>query len=345
MSRERYAGAGVDLSKAEALVEWLRPHVDATRGDGFQGELGGFGGRVNLARALGGQPGEDAVMVSTTDGVGTKVRLASMMGLHEGIGQDCVAMCVNDLVAMGARPLFFLDYIGVNSIKRDHLEALVRGMSTACITSGCMMLGGETAEMRGMYQGGGYEAVGFCVGMMREHEALDVSRVAPGDRVVAFASSGPHSNGFSLLWQEIDEGRLEVSEVLSSGETLGETLLRGTRLYVEGMARLREVAEVKSAAHVTGGGVIRALERLLPAGVEVRCEAQREEEVPEWAQVVMARCGVSGAEGAQVWNMGVGFFAVVRCEADKNEEDALGARLREVSRALGYRVWEWGVVA
>ncbi len=308
MPPSSYRDAGVDIEAGEALIEAIKPQAAATARRGVIGGIGGFGALFDLKAA----GFIDPILVSTTDGVGTKLRLAIETGLHGGVGVDLVAMCVNDLLAQGAEPLFFLDYFATGSLDLAQAQAVIASIAGACAEAGCALAGGETAEMPGMYAAGDYDLAGFAVGAV-ERDALLPRDVAPGNTLLGLASSGVHSNGFSLVRRIVAESGLpwEAPAPFAPGETLGAALLAPTRLYVRPVLALARAGLLKAAAHITGGGLPGNLPRVLPAGVVAALDPDgwQPPAVFGW----LARSGgVATGEMLRVFNCGIGMVLVVR---------------------------------
>jgi phosphoribosylformylglycinamidine cyclo-ligase len=301
-----YAGAGVDIAAGDALVEAIKPLAAATRRAGAIGGIGGFGALFDL-RAAGFA---DPILVTTTDGVGTKLKLAIEAGRHDTVGIDLVAMCVNDLVVQGAEPLLFLDYYATGRLDVAHGRAVVAGIAEGCRQAGCALSGGETAEMPGLYGGADYDLAGFAVGAA-ERGTLLPRDVAPGDAVIGIASSGVHSNGFSLVRRIVTESGLgwDAPAPFAPGQTLAEALLTPTRIYVRPLLALHRAGLLHACAHITGGGLPGNLPRVLPAGT--RAVLRTDFLVPPvfgW----LARAGrVAPEEMLRVFNCGVGMALVV----------------------------------
>ena len=301
-----YRDAGVDIDAGDDLVERIKPFAKATRIPEVLADVGGFAGLCALPQGV-----DDPVLVSGTDGVGTKLKIAFMTGVHGTIGRDLVGMCVNDVVTTGARPLFFLDYFATGKLDVGVAEQVVRGIAEACRESGCALLGGETAELPGMYADGEYDLAGFAVGVVSRPKIVDGKRASAGDRLVALPSSGLHSNGYSLarrvLLESMKLGLGDRPERLS-GVTVGEALLAPTRLYAaQVQAVLAAGVDVRAMCHVTGGGLPGNLPRVLPEGLGVRL-------APAWPRPpIMDLIGerVDEAEMRRVFNLGVGFVFVV----------------------------------
>lgn len=325
MTREKtgltYAGAGVDIDAGNRLVDLIKPLVRATARRGADAEIGGFGGVFDLKRA----GFTDPVLVAATDGVGTKVKLAIETGAHDTIGIDLVAMSVNDLVVQGAEPLFFLDYFACGKLDPAVGAAVVSGIAQACKESGCALIGGETAEMPGLYQAGDYDLAGFAVGAAERGQLLPRSDLAAGDVVLGLASSGVHSNGYSLVRKVVEASGLALSAPapFDASKTLGAALLAPTRLYVTScLAAIREAKAVKALAHITGGGFPDNIPRVLPDNLAVRLDLSQIPVLPvfKW----MASVGnISESEMLRTFNCGVGMIVVVEAAKVKAVADVL----------------------
>ena len=302
-----YRAAGVDIAAGDALVERIKPLARATARAGVLGGLGGFGALFD-PRAAGFA---DPILVATTDGVGTKLRLAIETGLHATVGIDLVAMCVNDLVVQGAEPLFFLDYFATGRLSVGQAETVIAGIAEGCRRSGCALVGGETAEMPGMYAAGDYDLAGFAVGAAARGTLLPLG-VAPGDAVLGLASDGVHSNGFSLVRRIVAAAGIGWSDAapFAPGETLGAALLAPTRLYVRPLLALHRAGLLRAAAHITGGGLPGNLPRVLPDGTAAELDAARWKLPPVFAWLAGAG-GVPADEMLRVFNCGIGMALVV----------------------------------
>jgi phosphoribosylformylglycinamidine cyclo-ligase len=307
MASVTYRDAGVDIAAGDALVEAIKPLAKATSRPGVLGGIGGFGALFDLKAA----GFTDPIMVSTTDGVGTKLKIAIETGIHEFVGIDLVAMCVNDLVVQGATPLFFLDYFATGALNVADATKIIAGIAEGCKIAGCALVGGETAEMPGMYAGGDYDLAGFAVGAAERGNLLPAG-IAPGDAIIGLPSSGVHSNGFSLVRKIIAEANLawDAPAPFDAGKTLGEALMAPTRIYVQPMLALHKAGLLKGAAHITGGGLPGNLPRALPDGSGARLLASWPmSPVFPW----LARTGnVAGEEMLRVFNCGVGMALIVR---------------------------------
>jgi len=301
-----YRTAGVDIEAGDALVERIKPLARATARSGVLGGIGGFGALFD-PRAAGFR---DPVLVSSTDGVGTKLRIAIDTGRHDTVGIDLVAMCVNDLVVQGAEPLFFLDYFATGRLSVGHAERVIAGIAEGCRLAGCALAGGETAEMPGMYTGGDYDLAGFAVGAA-ERDALLPKGVAPGDTVLGLASSGVHSNGFSLVRRIVEGANANwaAPAPFAANGTLGEALLVPTRIYVRSLLALHHAGLMKAAAHITGGGLPGNLPRVLPSGTRAVLDAGAWKLPAVFAW--LARVGnVAAEELLRVFNCGIGMAVV-----------------------------------
>jgi phosphoribosylformylglycinamidine cyclo-ligase len=325
MTREKagltYAGAGVDIDAGNRLVDLIKPLVRATARRGADAEIGGFGGVFDLKRA----GFEDPVLVAATDGVGTKVKLAIETGSHETIGIDLVAMSVNDLVVQGAEPLFFLDYFACGKLDPVLGAAVVSGIAQGCRDSGCALIGGETAEMPGLYQGGDYDLAGFAVGAAERGQLLPRGDIAAGDVVLGIASSGVHSNGYSLVRKVVEKSGIELDAPapFDPSRPLGKALLTPTRLYVKSLlAAIRDTKAVKALAHITGGGFPDNIPRVLPDQLAVRLDLSQIPVLPvfKW----MAAVGnISEGEMLRTFNCGIGMIAIVEADRARMVTDVL----------------------
>ncbi len=328
----RYKEAGVDIDAGNALVEAIKPLASSTARPGSDAGLGGFGAFFDLARA----GYKDPVLVATTDGVGTKLKLAIETGRHEGIGVDLVAMCVNDLVVQGAEPLFFLDYYATGRLEVEMGRRVIAGIAEGCRIAGCALIGGETAEMPGLYREGDYDLAGFAVGAVERGKEITGKRVRPGDVVLGLASSGLHSNGFSLVRKVVAEAGLKLSAPapFASERSLGEALLEPTRIYAKGALAAARAGRVKAFAHITGGGLIENIPRVLPEGIVAALDAAAWELPPVFRW--LAEAGrISPSELARTFNCGIGMVAIAAPEEARTLarilEDA-GERVVEIGR-------------
>jgi len=316
-----YDDAGVDLEAADEAVDGYREAVESTQIPGVLDEIGGFGGLFSLRDADAFDDLDDPVLVSGTDGVGTKLRIAFRTERHETIGIDCVAMCVNDVITTGARPLFFLDYLSTGELEPGRAEAVVRGFAAGCRAAGCALLGGETAEMPGFYPAGEYDMAGFCVGIADRDDLIRPERVEASDAIVGLASTGIHSNGFSLVREVLNRREIPLDEPLSALEDdrpLGEVLLEPTQLYSDAVDLLQREFEVHGFANVTGGGLPGNVPRGLPEGREADIDRGAWESPPVF-EFLRREGNIPVDECYRVFNMGVGFVAIL---PDDRADDA-----------------------
>ena len=323
-----YADAGVSIAAGNALVGAIGPLARSTARPGADAELGGFGGLVDLKAA----GYDDPLLVAANDGVGTKLKLAIQLGRHEGVGIDLVAMCANDLLVQGAEPLFFLDYYATGKLDGEVAAAVVASIAQGCRLAGCALIGGETAEMPGMYAGTDYDLAGFCVGAVERSRLLTGSRIAPGHLVLGLASSGVHSNGFSLVRRIIAERDWDLAQALPSGQTLGEALLEPTRIYVGSLLPLLQAGRIDGLAHITGGGLVENIPRVLPEG----CHAVIETglwPLPRLFALLEEGGKVGAAEMARTFNCGIGMAVIVA----PAEADAVARALGEAGETV-YRI-------
>lgn len=317
---EAYKNAGVDIAAGNEAVERMKKHVKRTFRPEVMTDLGGFGALFGLNK----DKYEEPVLVSGTDGVGTKLKIAFAMDKHDTIGIDAVAMCVNDIVVQGAEPLFFLDYLACDKVVPARIEAIVAGIAEGCHESGCALIGGETAEMPGMYAEGEYDIAGFTVGVVDKSKIVNGNTIASGDVVIGLASSGVHSNGFSLVRKLLleDGGYSLQDEVVElGGAKLGDVLLTPTKLYVKPVLALLEKVKVKGMAHITGGGFIENIPRVLPEGVNVEVDYGSWPIQPIFS-LLQRQGDVSNRDMFTTFNMGIGLVIVV---AEDQAEAALAA--------------------
>jgi phosphoribosylformylglycinamidine cyclo-ligase len=324
-----YKDAGVDIDAGNALIERIKPHAKSTFRPEVMGNLGGFGALCEIPEGY-----KQPVLVSGTDGVGTKLRLALEIGKHDTIGIDLVSMCTNDLIVTGAEPLFFLDYYATGKLDLETATDVISGIATGCKISGCALIGGETAEMPGMYEGEDYDLAGFCVGVVEKAEIIDGSTVATGDVLLGIASSGPHSNGYSLI-RKVLEVSGESVDMPFGDSTLGETLLTPTRIYVKALLALIKAMPIKALAHITGGGLPENLPRVLPKGSKavVDTNSWQQPEIFGWLQ---KNGGIEDFEMLRTFNCGVGMVACI----DAENVDAAIALLAE----HGEQAWVLGSI-
>jgi phosphoribosylformylglycinamidine cyclo-ligase len=327
-----YRTAGVDVVAGRAFVERIRSSVESTRRPEVVGGLGGFGGLCRLPEGL-----KRPLLVSGTDGVGTKLELAQAHGRHHGVGIDLVAMCVNDVITSGAQPLFFLDYIATGKLTPEAMAEVVEGIADGCRQSGCALLGGETAEMPGFYGPGRYDLAGFCVAVVDEEALIDGRAVVAGDRVVAVASSGVHSNGFSLVRRILEAHHVGPEELLKpGGQPVLDALLTPTRLYGSLVQALLAAAlPLHGMAHITGGGLPENLPRALPAGVHAQIDpgSWQRPELFRWLQV---KGEVPEADLWNTFNLGVGFCLVL--------PEAAVPQALAICESQGHRAWLMGSI-
>ncbi|MFA9477300.1 phosphoribosylformylglycinamidine cyclo-ligase [Phycisphaerales bacterium AB-hyl4] len=315
-----YAGAGVDIDAGDRMVNLIEHHMRRTYGPRVLGKHGAFAGcfRLDFNERLFQRNYRDPVLVSCTDGVGTKVKLAAQMNIHDTVGQDLVAMNVNDLIVQGAEPLFFLDYIGIHKLTPELAAAIVKGVADGCELAGCALLGGETAEMPDVYAEGDFDLAGFAVGVCEMNRMIDGSRTEPGDVILGLASSGVHSNGYSLVRAVIKEAGLDLNKVydeLETDEPLGRVLLEPTRIYAKSVVstlRHYTVKQVVSAmSHITGGGMVDNIPRTLGDTLDAVID-RKSWDVPPIFKLLQQRGNVEEDEMLRVFNMGVGYILTVR---------------------------------
>ncbi|MFY0613032.1 MAG: phosphoribosylformylglycinamidine cyclo-ligase [Hyphomicrobiaceae bacterium] len=304
-----YKDAGVDIDAGNALVQAIKPLVRATRRPGADSDIGGFGGLFDLKAA----GFTDPILVAANDGVGTKLKIAIETGRHDTIGIDLVAMCVNDLIVQGAEPLFFLDYFACSKLDNDVAAAVIKGVSDGCRMAGCALIGGETAEMPGMYSNDDYDLAGFSVGAAERGQLLPRQDIAAGDVVIGLASSGVHSNGYSLVRRLVEKAGLawDADAPFQPGTTLAAALLEPTRIYVKPLlAAIREVGHIKALAHITGGGLLENIPRVLPDGLTARIDLSRWQMPPVfgWLQ---QQSGLDTTEMTRTFNCGIGMVLIV----------------------------------
>lgn len=340
---DAYKQAGVDIAAGNEAVERMKKHVKRTFRPEVLTDLGGFGGLFGLNK----DKYEEPVLVSGTDGVGTKLKIAFAMDKHDTIGIDAVAMCVNDIIVQGAEPLFFLDYLACDKVIPEKIEAIVKGISDGCVQSGCALIGGETAEMPGMYAQGEYDIAGFTVGIVDKKKMIDGSTIRPGDVVLGLSSSGVHSNGFSLVRKLLleDKGYKLHDHIDELGGVLGDVLLTPTKLYVKPVLAILEDVAIKGMAHITGGGFIENIPRVLPDNVNVEIDYGSWPILPIF-QLMQREGGISNNDMFRTFNMGIGMVMVVAAEdADKaiqlseaqGEKAYTLGRVMEGSRVVTFR--------
>ncbi len=328
-----YTAAGVNIEAGYEAVRLMKEHVKRTTTDGVLSPIGGFGGL--FAPNLTGM--EEPVLVSGTDGVGTKLKLAFLMDKHDTVGQDCVAMCVNDIVCSGARPLFFLDYVAVGKNEPEKVASIVKGVADGCVQSGCALIGGETAEMPGFYPVDEYDLAGFAVGIVDKKKIIDGTKLSEGDVLLGLASSGVHSNGFSLVRKlfNISEGNVLQKHIDSLGTTLGEALLAPTRIYVKAILALMEKVEIKAISHITGGGFIENVPRMMREGLTAVIDT-KSYPLPPIFSLMQETGNIPATEMYNTFNMGIGMICAV--SADKADE------AKAILENAGETVYKIGVV-
>ena len=325
-----YRDAGVDIDAGNALVERIKTVSKATFRPEVLTGLGGFGALCAIP------PGyTEPVLVSGTDGVGTKLKLAMDLGIHDTIGIDLVAMCSNDIAVVGAEPLFFLDYYATGKLNVDVAAAVVTGIGKGCELAGAALVGGETAEMPGMYEGEDYDLAGFCVGVVERAKIIDGSRVQPGDALIALPSSGPHSNGYSLIRKVLEVTGADTAEPCGN-VSLGEALLAPTTIYNRPLLAVQKILDIKAMAHITGGGILENLPRVLPAnlGAEIQRDSWQLPPVFQWLQ---AGGNIEDTEMMRTFNCGIGMILVV--------DQASASSTLEALAAQGVTGWELGRIS
>lgn len=325
-----YKDAGVDIDAGNALVDNIKSVVKKTHRPEVLGGLGGFGGLFQLPSGY-----QEPVLVSGTDGVGTKLRLAIDLARHDKVGIDLVAMCVNDLIVQGAEPLFFLDYYATGKLEVNVATDVVKGIGEGCEQSNCALVGGETAEMPGMYHQGDYDIAGFCVGIVEKADIIDGSKVAQGDQLIALGSSGPHSNGYSLIRKVLEVNNTDVEQQLD-GKTLADHLLEPTKIYVKSVLELLKSVDVHALSHITGGGFWENIPRVLPQGTKAVIDGKSWQwpSIFSWLQ---DNGNITKHEMYRTFNCGVGMIIAVSAE---QLDSAL-----EVLNAQGENAWHIGAIA
>jgi len=324
-----YKDAGVDIDAGNALVERIKGVVKKTRRPEVMGGIGGFGALCEIPEGY-----KQPVLVAGTDGVGTKLRLAIDLKKHDTVGIDLVAMCVNDLIVQGAEPLFFLDYYATGKLDVDTAADVVTGIGKGCEISGCALIGGETAEMPGMYDGEDYDMAGFCTGVVEKSKIIEGTKVAAGDQLIALASSGPHSNGFSLIRKVLEVSNADTNQVID-GKTLGEHLLEPTRIYVKPLLELFKQVDVHALSHITGGGFWENIPRVLPESAKavVKGDSWQWPSVFSWLQ---ENGNITTHEMYRTFNCGVGMVLVVPADQLENSLNIL--------KDLGENAWHLGEI-
>ncbi len=325
-----YKDAGVNIDAGNALIDKIKPHVAKTRRPEVMGGLGGFGAMFQIPLDRYKEP----VLISGTDGVGTKLKLATEMNKHDTIGIDLVGMCVNDILVQGAEPLFFLDYYATGKLDTDVAVDVIKGIADGCELAGASLIGGETAEMPGMYSAGDYDMAGFCVGIAEKSQIIDGTKVKAGDVILGMASSGPHSNGYSLVRKIIEVSKADLSEDFD-GQTLGEALLAPTRIYVKPLLALIKKIGVHAMAHITGGGLLENIPRVLPENTNASLKADSIE-LPAIFKWLQEKGNVEISEMHRTFNCGIGMAVIV------DAKDAATA-IAELT-AAGETVWQIGTI-
>ena len=318
-----YKDAGVDIDAGNALVERIKHVAKRTRRPEVMAGLGGFGALCELPAGY-----REPVLVAGTDGVGTKLRLAMDLGVHDTIGIDLVAMCVNDLIVCGAEPLFFLDYYATGALNVDTAAAVVEGIGRGCELAGCSLVGGETAEMPGMYEGEDYDLAGFCTGVVEKSQVIDGSSVHVGDKLIGLASSGAHSNGYSLIRKIIEVSGADINSVQMGEQSLAEALMVPTRIYVKPLLRLIRDSKVHALSHITGGGLLENIPRVLPdnAKAVIDINSWQRPAIFDWLQ---QNGNVTEQEMHRTFNCGIGMVICVPADSVENTFDILRASNEE----------------
>jgi phosphoribosylformylglycinamidine cyclo-ligase len=314
-----YEAAGVSIGAGNALVEMIKPHAARTRTPGVVSGIGGFGAlfREDFSQY------KDPILVSSTDGVGTKLKLAFALNQHDTVGVDLVAMCANDVLCCGAKPLFFLDYFATGKLEPHVAADVVKGIADGCVQAGCALIGGETAELPGFYQSGEYDLAGFCVGVVDREKMVDGSTVAPGDVLLGLPSSGLHSNGYSLARKVLEPLGLDT-HVGELGDSLGAAMLRPTKIYAQAVAQVLAATRVKALAHITGGGFLENIPRVLPENCVARIERGSWPILPIF-KLIQERAHIEEREMFTTFNMGIGLVAIVAREDAASAEQVLAA--------------------
>jgi len=323
MSSLTYKDSGVDITKGNQLIEKIKPIAKSTLRQGVLAGLGGFGAMFEIPIDRYKNP----VLISGTDGVGTKLMVAEMLNKHDTIGIDLVAMCVNDLIVQGAEPLFFLDYYATGSLNEDVATSVISGIGEGCIQSGCALIGGETAEMPGMYKGEEYDLAGFCVGIVEKNKIIDGSKVSAGDQLIALGSSGPHSNGYSLIRKVLEKTKPNSSQL--------DSLIEPTKIYVKSILSLIQNLPVHAISHITGGGLLENIPRVLPKHLAANLD-QNSWELPQIFKWLQAEGNIDTMEMYRVLNCGVGMVVIV--------PKALSGEAIDILKSCGENAWLIGEV-
>jgi len=323
MSSLTYKDSGVDITKGNQLIEKIKPIAKATLRPGVLAGLGGFGAMFEIPIDRYKNP----VLISGTDGVGTKLMVAEMLNKHDTIGIDLVAMCVNDLIVQGAEPLFFLDYYATGSLNEEVATSVISGIGEGCIQSGCALIGGETAEMPGMYNGDEYDLAGFCVGIVEKNQIIDGSKVSAGDQIIALGSSGPHSNGYSLIRKVLEKSKPSSSQL--------DSLIEPTKIYVKSILSLIQNLSVHAISHITGGGLLENIPRVLPKHLAANLD-QNSWELPQIFKWLQSEGNIDTMEMYRVLNCGVGMVVIV--------PKALSDEAIKILKSCGENAWLIGEV-
>jgi len=332
---EVYKKAGVDIELANNIINSLKPMIHSTHIPGVISEIGHFAGLFSLSQ----EKVEDPVLVSGTDGVGTKLMIANLMGQHDTIGIDLVAMCVNDILTCGAKPIFFLDYLATGRLEEQKMVDIIKGITDGCKIAGCALLGGETAEMPGFYKEGEYDLSGFAVGIVARKKLITGGNIIPGDIIIGLASSGLHSNGFSLVRKVLlEEANLSLTKKIASlHRTLGEELIQPTRIYVPTILNLLKEFSIKGIAHITGGGFIDNIPRILPSNLAVHIYTDKWPVLPIFS-LIQEKGQIDIAEMFHTFNMGIGLVLIVAAE-QKESILARLSQLKESAYLIGEVAW------
>ena len=305
-SKITYSDSGVDIDKANDLIDEIKPIIKETLTDDVLSNIGGFGGLFELST----KGIERPVLVSGTDGVGTKVKLAQELDIIEGVGVDLVAMCVNDIITSGAKPLFFLDYFATSKLDNAQAKRIIKGIANGCVQSEMALIGGETAEMPGVYQLGDFDLAGFCVGVVDYEKIIDGSKISEGDSIIGLASSGPHSNGYSLIRKIIEKNSVDLDELID-GEKIGSRIIKPTIIYSKSVLSCLEKYEVKSMAHITGGGFKENIIRSIPNGFQAIID-KKSWNLPSVFHWIQEEARIDSDEMLKTFNCGIGYVIVVK---------------------------------
>ncbi len=325
-----YRDAGVDINAADTLIENIKPFAKKTMRPEVLGDLGGFGALVEISKKY-----QNPVLVSGTDGVGTKLKLAFDWDIHDSVGIDLVAMSVNDILVQGAEPLFFLDYFACGQLNVAQATDVIKGIAKGCEEAGCALIGGETAEMPGMYPQGEYDLAGFAVGVVEKEQVINGRQIIPGDIVLGLASSGAHSNGYSLIRKIIARANPELDAIFDQGKTLRQTVIAPTRLYVKSVLAVLKEITIKGMAHITGGGITENVPRILPENVVAQIDASAWQ-FPKLFEWLQKEGQVEQTEMYRTFNCGIGMVVVV------SAEDA--AKAEQLFAAQGETVYRLGMI-